>query len=240
MAKCMLLDSELPNRFWGEAVCTAAYLQNRFPSRSISETPYELWHNMKPDLSRIRIFGSKEYSNIPKQLRRKWDDKAVVGVLVGFDNVTKGYRILNSTTNKTWVSRSVRIIEKPNQNSFNSQLMKDKESEGVTKTEINVNEILHRNNDEKLDYSEELNVYPETGNDLQMTEPDKCYIPINTLRRSNRTNKGIPEKRLTYMAEIREPYEPTSWEDMMGLSYNKREKWIAAAKEEIAIVVCDC
>jgi transposase InsO family protein len=29
MAKCMLLDANLHNRFWGEAVCTAAYLQNK-------------------------------------------------------------------------------------------------------------------------------------------------------------------------------------------------------------------
>jgi transposase InsO family protein len=32
MAKCMLLDADVHNRFWREAVCTAAYLQNRLRS----------------------------------------------------------------------------------------------------------------------------------------------------------------------------------------------------------------
>src|SRR5712671_4563035 len=36
MARCMLQDAQLPNRFWGEAVLTATYLQNRLPSRAIS------------------------------------------------------------------------------------------------------------------------------------------------------------------------------------------------------------
>ncbi|KFD54653.1 hypothetical protein M513_04353 [Trichuris suis] len=35
MATCMLLDAGLHNRVWGEAVRTAAYLQNRLPSRSV-------------------------------------------------------------------------------------------------------------------------------------------------------------------------------------------------------------
>jgi hypothetical protein len=98
MAKCMLLDADLHNRFWGEAVCTAAYLQNRLLSRSITKTPYQHWYGSKSDISRIRIFCSKVYSLIPKQVRRKWDDRATVGVLVGFDTAAKGYGILSPKT----------------------------------------------------------------------------------------------------------------------------------------------
>jgi hypothetical protein len=98
MAKCMLQDADLHNRFWGKAVCTAAYLQHRLPSRSITKTPYQHCYGSKPDISRIRIFGSKVYSLIPKQVRRKWDDRATVGVLVGFDAAAKDYRILSPKT----------------------------------------------------------------------------------------------------------------------------------------------
>jgi len=54
-------------------------LQNRMTSRSIDKTPFELFLGEKPDLSHIKVFGSKVYSLIPKQRRRKWDDKAEKG-----------------------------------------------------------------------------------------------------------------------------------------------------------------
>jgi len=107
----MLLDADLDNRFWGEAVLTATYLQNRVISRSIDKTPVELFTGERPDIGHIRVFGSKIYSLVPKQRRRKWDDKAEEGVLVGYDGNTKGYRILNPNTNRVWISRSVKVLE---------------------------------------------------------------------------------------------------------------------------------
>lgn len=32
MAKCLLLDAKLPKKFWGEAINTANYIQNRLPT----------------------------------------------------------------------------------------------------------------------------------------------------------------------------------------------------------------
>lgn len=42
MIKYMLLKAGPQNRFWGESVLTAVYLQNRLSSRTIDKTPYEL------------------------------------------------------------------------------------------------------------------------------------------------------------------------------------------------------
>ena len=30
MARCLLIDADLPNTFWGEAVSTAKYIQNKY------------------------------------------------------------------------------------------------------------------------------------------------------------------------------------------------------------------
>lgn len=65
MATCLLINAGLPKRFWGEAVLTATYLQNRQPSRSISKTPYELWWGKEPDLQHLRVFGSEAFVHIP-------------------------------------------------------------------------------------------------------------------------------------------------------------------------------
>jgi hypothetical protein len=110
MAKCMLLDTGLRNRLRGEVICITAYLQNRLLSRTITKTPYGHWYDSKPDISCIRIFGSKAYSLVPKQVRKKWGDKAMVGVPVSFDTAPKGYQNLDPETKKVW-GRSVHIIE---------------------------------------------------------------------------------------------------------------------------------
>lgn len=42
MARCSLKTMSLPSQFWGEAVCTAIYVLNRCPTKSLnSKTPYE-------------------------------------------------------------------------------------------------------------------------------------------------------------------------------------------------------
>jgi hypothetical protein len=49
MARCMLKTMRVPPEFWGEAVCTAVYILNRSPTKSLNKkTPYEAWHGKKP------------------------------------------------------------------------------------------------------------------------------------------------------------------------------------------------
>ena len=56
MAKCMLLDADLENKYWGEAIMTAIYLQNKLPTKATEKTPYEMWIGRKPDLSEISLW----------------------------------------------------------------------------------------------------------------------------------------------------------------------------------------
>lgn len=46
----MLFHSSLPKSYWGEALVTAKYVQNRLPSKALplSKTPYEFWFHRKP------------------------------------------------------------------------------------------------------------------------------------------------------------------------------------------------
>jgi hypothetical protein len=66
-AKAMLSNSGLPTSLWGEAICTAAYIRNRTPSRTLASdsklvTPWQLWHGISelPDLSNLHVFGHTE------------------------------------------------------------------------------------------------------------------------------------------------------------------------------------
>ena len=63
----MLANSELPKRFWAEALTTATYLCNHSPTNAVQdETPYEAWTGSKPNVSHLRIFGCDAYAHVPK------------------------------------------------------------------------------------------------------------------------------------------------------------------------------
>ena len=75
-AKCMILNADLQDTFWAEAVATAAYIINRSPTRALFDvTPHEVWTGKKPNLSHMRIFGCSAMVHIPKENRTKLDHK---------------------------------------------------------------------------------------------------------------------------------------------------------------------
>ena len=60
IVRCLLYSSGLGSEFWSYAIRHAVYLKNRLPhSANKWKTPYEVVNGEKPDLSRLRIFGSK-------------------------------------------------------------------------------------------------------------------------------------------------------------------------------------
>lgn len=100
MARCMLIDADLPNKFWGEAVVTTNYLQNRLPTSATGKTPYERWNSIKSNLENVHIFGSRACIQVPEQHRRKLDNKAEELLFVGYSEDTKAYRFLDKETDK--------------------------------------------------------------------------------------------------------------------------------------------
>ena len=68
----MLADSELPKRFWAEALSTARYLRNHSPTNAVQDkTPYEAWTGSEPNVSHLRIFECDAYAHVPKDERSK-------------------------------------------------------------------------------------------------------------------------------------------------------------------------
>lgn len=112
-ARTMIADSTLPKFIWGEAVRTAAYIINRTPSKSIHAgkfiTPAELWFSKKPDVSKLRVFGSVAYNHIPDEKRNKLDDKCEKLLMVGY--APNGYRLWNKLTNTISIGRNVTFDE---------------------------------------------------------------------------------------------------------------------------------
>jgi transposase InsO family protein len=113
MMRAMLADSGMDPKYWAEAVQQAAFIHNKIPGTSVPTTPHEEWFGTKPDLSKVRAFGSKVWTWIPKHARRKLDDHAKAGILIGYVGSRHGYKVLNPATGGMYFSRTVKIVEPP-------------------------------------------------------------------------------------------------------------------------------
>ncbi|CAH2090566.1 unnamed protein product [Euphydryas editha] len=109
-ARSMLNGAKLEKVFWGDAVLTAVYLINITPTKALKEfpTPFELWHNRKPTIKYLKVFGSTVYVH-NKTSTSKFDDKSWKGILVGYE--PNGYRVWNVECEKYVTVRDVIIDE---------------------------------------------------------------------------------------------------------------------------------
>jgi transposase InsO family protein len=127
-ARAMMIDSQAPLEFWGEAVMTATYLHRRTPSRALGgKTPWELLHSDikkknsrgdgdgnaelestlqlgPPPIHHLRRFGCLAYKRIPEDQRtdKKLGERSKHAMMVGYvHNSTSMWRIWDPDFKKT-------------------------------------------------------------------------------------------------------------------------------------------
>ena len=112
IARCLLYEKKMPLKFWAEAVNTASYLLNRMPTKVLGDkTPYEIWYVFKPKVDYLKVFGSPCYVLQPEVKRRKLDQKADMGILIGYSTKSKAYKIYDLKSNKVVIARNVKVTE---------------------------------------------------------------------------------------------------------------------------------
>jgi hypothetical protein len=111
----MLYARYLPKALWNFAKAAFTHVYNRFPTNTSKGwmSPYEHKNGKAPDITHLRIWGSKCYANIALSHRRKdFAPKAQVGYLVGYSEIQRdAYQIWVPETNRIVVSRSVTFDE---------------------------------------------------------------------------------------------------------------------------------
>ena len=70
-ARTMLLEAQLPARFWAEAVNMAVYLLNRSQTKALNGvTPFEAWHGRKPTIATFATSAATPISTCPTPCAR--------------------------------------------------------------------------------------------------------------------------------------------------------------------------
>lgn len=112
-ARSLLHAKDLPLELWAEAVGCTVYILNRALTSTSPVTPYEAWYGKRPDLSNLRIFGSKCFVHIPGTNRQKLDAKSDRCIFVGYPDGQKAYRVWDPSTRRVKISRDVIFDEQP-------------------------------------------------------------------------------------------------------------------------------
>ena len=117
VARSLLFSTNMPKKFWGDAVLTAAYLINRLPSKTLQfSTPSKTLLHFYPQCRLIsnlppKIFGCTVFIHLHKHSRGKLDKRSVKGIFLGYSSIHKGYKCFCPLNHKFYYSMDVTFFE---------------------------------------------------------------------------------------------------------------------------------
>eukprot|EP00804_Cyclotella_cryptica_P016939 CCRYP_001875-RA/>CCRYP_001875-RA protein AED:0.38 eAED:0.38 QI:0/0/0/1/0/0/3/0/857 len=96
--RVLLYGSGLPAIFWYAALLHAIWLHNRRVHRSIMITPFEAWYGIKPNLSKLRVFGSHVCVKRTGKRRSKLDRHDFTGIFLGYTATDENIKYVDVDT----------------------------------------------------------------------------------------------------------------------------------------------
>lgn len=241
-ARSMIEDSGMSKVMCCEAVLTAVYLINRSPTAALTgnQTPYEMWHGQKPDVSKLRIFGSKAFCCVPKAKRKKLDSRSQECHLVGYG--VNGYRVWDGR--RVFLARDVVIEESPLAEQVRG-VEEEREEDSMNRRQLagpvsfdSAEESDHPGAAEAGGGEEDGAVGGEAVNDEEDVEGDTDELPeaSGAVRRSERVRKP-PSKLKDYICVAFALNAESYVEDIADIDDLKRMEdwpdWKRAIEEEL-------
>ena len=110
IANSVLYHAGLGHAFWGWAIRHAARLVNCLPSRRKNATPFELATGRKPDVARIRVFGSDAYAWDAYGGKEHFQARARRMIYVGVPEDSEGFLLLDPITLREKVAYRLRCV----------------------------------------------------------------------------------------------------------------------------------
>ena len=90
----MMVAAAVLGYLWGEFMMTSNTLRNVTLVSNLECTPYQKWTGQTPDISKLRVLGSKSFYQIDKKERHgKFQPVAYKVVLVGYTMSNNSYRV---------------------------------------------------------------------------------------------------------------------------------------------------
>ena len=102
MVRTGLENSNLPLKYWSDALLHASFIKNRLPHSEFQfkHTPYEKLTGVTPDLSKLRVFGSRIVTRRPGRRTTKLSKHSYTGIFLRYAKTMKNIVYLDTVTNK--------------------------------------------------------------------------------------------------------------------------------------------
>ena len=111
----MLEGSGLSKRYWGECLAALVHVLNCCPTSIVTDsTPYEIWHNKKPDVGHLRVWGCVAYVHVQKDKRQSLGPHMEKCIFLGYAEGYKGWKFYNPTTKRVIISERADFDERYN------------------------------------------------------------------------------------------------------------------------------
>ena len=107
MMRCMLYSSELGPEYWSYALAHAVYIKNRLYHASLNTTPFQAFTGKRPNLSRLRIFGSRVYAKKSGDRPAKLDQHAAEGTFLCFSATDSNIYFIDDDTGRVKIGQHV-------------------------------------------------------------------------------------------------------------------------------------
>lgn len=246
-ARSMINSANLQKCFWGEAILTATYLLNISPTKALTtnKTPFEMWHNKKPKLYNLKVFGCTVFIH-DKNRKSKFDEKSFKGIFVGY--APNGYKIFNPRNNKFIKARDV-IFDEYNFTTSRPVLSFDEGGDSESSNELKMPKFTETDNISKPDDNNKAGKSGETERSVKETDNEHINenVQLKNLksaeancRKSGRIknlpkvsfneDEGDTENYLLYAESVINSV-PKDFQDIE--EREDKHKWLEAIKEEI-------
>lgn len=243
-ARCMVHNSNMTKSMWGGAVLCATYLTNRSPCRYLNEnkTPVELWQGKKPDISKLKVFGTVAHVHIPKELRSKLDSKSNKCYMVGYSS--SGYRLWDTEKRSVIIARDVvfdefstRHISHFRTDIHSSEVQLDKPVD-VRSNEPDITSPTdpdHEEHEVNPDHEQEV----DPDHEEHEVEPDHEEHEVEPPCRSERTRREPAWMNdYSHLALCGVNFVESCYEG--ALSNNNSSQWVKAMERELKSIENNC
>jgi hypothetical protein len=236
---------------WEEATMAVVYVQNRLSHSALGlKTLEEMFTRNKSKVSHLKIFGYPMFIHIPKEKRNKLDPSGKKGIIVGYCEVSKAFRIYIPGQHHIEISRDVTfdedaMLKKPKRCQLEEVYEEEPVIPNTAMREVPraaelVREVVTSPDEELIEYHDIVEVKePPQMTILHKRKPawareliqdgEKYSVPQGTTIRVKR-----PKPFSSYMALMCDllEEEPTCFEEAI-----QRKEWADAMTEEYQSII---
>ncbi|GBN25648.1 Retrovirus-related Pol polyprotein from transposon TNT 1-94 [Araneus ventricosus] len=242
-ARSLLYESELPLKFWAEAINFSTQVSNVTPRKGKEKIPLETWIGKKPKLNYLKKFGCVAYFHVPKVMRNKFDIPGRRGIMLGYARDRRGYRIYDIKNRKIIEERSIKFNESLKGSTYLGKTKVETWNiDSLFESTQDINEFDHKTKVNHLEISAEpaanKNNYSipfETPDDATNTVGGEIETPVDQIpvRRSERLKAKQMSTNLAcnvpnFYLEAKNSADWQNWEFAMKNeldSLNKHKVW---------------